>query len=284
VTRPDKRYQVKGKRVFDMYDVFQAMALRESVRHYKKTVLTPHQQQAVITEANRLTATRGLLGQPVVLHVLFGSSVTARATYGVIRQAPGYFVGVCPDAREGLLDLGYLMEKLILYVTGLGFGTCWISGTFRAEAFRKWIPLAQGMKVAAVSPVGFRADRRTLVAGAFKTLSRSTRRKALKDMVFVGDFSRPYLKTGDGGGFHQVLEGVRAAPSGRNAQPWRILMEEGRGRVHFYAARSGTRYLDLGIALAHFALGAEALGLAGEFSEDPLHPVGPYEYILTFKH
>jgi len=52
-------------------------------------------------------------------------------TYGVIKGASTYIVAVVEDVEKGLEDFGYSLEKVIIYATSLGLGTCWLGGTFR---------------------------------------------------------------------------------------------------------------------------------------------------------
>ena len=84
---------------------------------------------------------------------------------------------------------------------------------------------------------------------------------------------------------------MRLAPSAVNKQPWRVFLAD--GCAHFYK-KSGTGFtslaagdlqkVDLGIALCHFALGAEECGLALTFAvDDPqLAAAEGLEYIATY--
>ena len=41
-------------------------------------------------------------------------------------------------------DFGYLMERVILYATALGLGTCWLGGTLTKSSFAEKIDLRAG--------------------------------------------------------------------------------------------------------------------------------------------
>ena len=45
-------------------------------------------------------------------------------------------VGAVREAPKDLEDYGYLMERAVLFATDLGFGTCWLGGTFTQERLR----------------------------------------------------------------------------------------------------------------------------------------------------
>ncbi|OPL08201.1 MAG: hypothetical protein AVO33_01465 [delta proteobacterium ML8_F1] len=267
-----------------MYDVMKAMAARESVRTFQEGPLSPNQVRVISTEANRIMATGGPFAQGISLRLISGETLGPKATFGVVRHAPAYILGSCSGTREALVDLGFGLEQLVLFITALGFGTCWIAGTYRPGDFARFMPGEEGSRLAAVTPVGLKKNQKTLVDRTFKILSGASRRLSFKQWVFTGDFDTPYDEETYGGIFSEVLEGVSRAPSGRNGQPWRLLLEEDRARVHFYVAKSATRYLDIGIAMAHFELGAEALGITGGLEVEKHPPRGPYEYILSYRY
>ena len=77
-------------------------------------------------------------------------------TYGLITGAK-YFIAGIAEKEKGkycLVDLGYAFEKIILLLTDMGFGTCWLGGTFNKKGFSKNILLEDGEFISAVSPVG----------------------------------------------------------------------------------------------------------------------------------
>jgi hypothetical protein len=58
-------------------------------------------------------------------------------TYGFIKGATGFIIGAINSPEKELEDFGYLMEKIILFTTNLGLGTCWLGGTFTKSSFSK---------------------------------------------------------------------------------------------------------------------------------------------------
>jgi hypothetical protein len=85
------------------------------------------------------------------------------------------------------------------------------------------------------------------------------------------------LSQDDAGSYGVPLEMVRLAPSASNKQPWRIVA--GGGHFHFYLQHTrgyskalgyDIQKVDMGIAMCHFELTAEELGLKGAWSvKDP---------------
>ena len=86
-------------------------------------------------------------------------------------------------------------------------------------------------------------------------------------------------------------EKVRLAPSAVNKQPWRAIAKD--NVVHFYLKRSkgfkkennlDMQMIDMGIALCHFALGAEDGNLNIEFIQKDPHLLSDMEYIASYKN
>ena len=109
-------------------------------------------------------------------------------------------------------------------------------------------------------------------------------------LFFDGGFDKP-LAPEQAGALAQPLELIRWAPSAVNKQPWRAVAAE--SAVHFYLkhakgfvsdAVGDMQKIDMGIALCHFALAAEEIGLNIQFSiNDPGIVTEPdTEYIASY--
>jgi nitroreductase len=198
-------------------------------------------------------------------------------TYGIIRGATGFVVGAMKEADKNLEDFGYLMERIILCATDLGLGTCWLGGTFTKSRFAKKISATKEESVPAVTSVGYIAKKRGTTDLASRQWARSDHRLAWDRLFFDGRFGAP-LPQEAAGSYAVPLEMVRLGPSASNKQPWRIVKE---GQAwHFYMQRTagyrrGTamrvmniadmQRIDMGIAMSHFELTAEELGLHGRW-------------------
>jgi len=193
-----------------------------------------------------------------------------RGTYGVVRGARNYIVGAVRQSAMDMEDFGFLFERIILLVTELDLGTCWMGGTFNRSRFVEMIDIGPDEIIPAVSPVGYPAQKRTLVDSAFRIGAGSKRRKAWPELFFERDFHNP-LSENDR--YLTPLEMVRLGPSASNNQPWRIV-RIGNG-YHFFLQRTkGYRKLfrvdlqriDMGIAMCHFQLTAGECNLPGKWS------------------
>jgi nitroreductase len=198
-------------------------------------------------------------------------------TYGTVKGARTFLVGAIKRRLMDMEDYGYVFERAILYATALGLGTCWLGASFNRSGFAAKINLAEDEILAAVSPVGYVASRRTAVDAVTRFFARAKRRKQWEKLFFDGAFGRP-LSREAAGPYAEVLAMVRLAPSASNRQPWRIVKERGRDVFHLFISRTAVyssvaanvgggdlQRLDMGIACCHFELAARELELAGKW-------------------
>ncbi|NLY19446.1 MAG: nitroreductase [Clostridiaceae bacterium] len=179
-------------------------------------------------------------------------------TYGVIKGAKTYLCAVAKKEPRMEENLGYVFEKIILYITSLGLGTCWLGGTFKRKKFEKAVNLEEDEFVPVVTPIGFAREEKSTLDKAMATTAGSRNRKDWSELFFDMDFSTP-LKKDRAGMFSECLEMVRIAPSATNRQPWRIIRDG--NYYHFFLCRTpgyrrilgfDIQRLDIGIAMCHF--------------------------------
>ena len=198
-------------------------------------------------------------------------------TYGIITGAKYFIAGTIEknnEKRYCLVDFGYVFEKIILFITDLGLGTCWLGGTFNKKGFSEKILLKKDEVMPGISPVGIISKKRNLRGSIIRALAGSKNRRPWDKLFFNDNFLNP-LKELDSGSYKEPLEMVRIAPSASNLQPWRIIKEKNKNVFHFfikkskyYLRRSGylnLQYIDMGISLCHFELAASELNLKGKW-------------------
>ena len=182
-----------------------------------------------------------------------------------------------PHAEEAF---GFAFERVVLYAASRGIGTTWIAGTMDRPAFERAMALEAGEVMPCVSPLGYPAAKMALKESMMRKGVKADSRLPFPELFFAGGFDRP-LTPEAAAPLGEVLELVRWAPSAVNRQPWRLVLDG--DQVHFYEKKSkgfvdksgwDMQKIDMGIALCHFACGAEELGRRLEFRlEDPGLPV-----------
>jgi Putative TM nitroreductase len=225
-------------------------------------------------------------------------SLRGLGTYGFVKGAQAFIVGAVVDAPKGPEDYGYLMERAVLFATDLGFGTCWLGGTFSRSGFAKSIGLAEGEQMPAVVAMGL-VPPKAGKGGALRRLAKSNSRLPHEELFADGRFGVPLTAEG-AGRYAAVLEAVRWAPSASNKQPWRIVRvgddwrfwlrrSPGYGsktRLGGMMGLADLQRVDMGIAMCHFELVARELGLEGKWVvDDPGSgtPGDDTEYTVTWR-
>lgn len=199
---------------------------------------------------------------PLELRLLPGEQVQA-AVGGILGLgrvvAPWYIAAIAPGDRDSLVDLGYHTQKVILEMTALDLGTCWVGSISDRAGLAAQLGLADQLGVRAL--VAWGRPRGKGVAWQRKRVLPA------KLAVFESDGSEGIMA------WRAVLEAVRWAPSAINRQPWRLWFTA--GAVHLYSAskRLAREYtpMEMGIALCHIELACQQLALAGkiEVTEHP---------------
>jgi nitroreductase len=178
------------------------------------------------------------------------------------------------------VDLGRLLEELVLRASALSLGTCWIGLGFPQQTFAAALALAPDEVLPAVIAVGLPSGRRTAYGLAARLATGAFRRRPWGELFFAGDFRTPLPEpartAAAPGPFELALEMVRLAPSAQNRQPWRVVRQgpEQAPSFHFFrqkpagllSSRPDWLLLDIGIAMAHFELTLAEAGLRGRWS------------------
>ena len=194
-------------------------------------------------------------------------------TYGVIKGSNNYIGATVENCELALEALGYEFEKLILYLTSLGLGTCWLGGTFNRSSFKNAFEVKENEIFPAISPFGYPSSKKRIADSLVRIVAKSDQRKPWSELFYNKKFSDP-LAFEDVEAYAFPLEMIRLAPSASNKQPWRIVKDG--TTYHFYELQAkgySTRFgydiqkVDLGIAACHFHLAALEKDLKGEFKK-----------------
>jgi len=194
-------------------------------------------------------------------------------TYGFIRGAHYFIIGILEQKEKNIVDFGYCFEKIILKMTELGLGTVWLGSTYRYSKFEDCTNLKESEYIAAISPVGYSLDKPKTYEKLISWGIGARKRKPWSNLFYIGDFSTP-LTENMAGKYTTALEMVRIGPSARNAEPWRVVKEKKSNIFHFYLQLirklssdnlPPMKQMDLGIALSHFELTAKEQKISGKW-------------------
>lgn len=277
----------------------EAIRHRYSCRHYEAHPIPSELQDAL--GAFLATCQQGPFGTRARFRLVAAneedrSALKGLGTYGFIKDAPGFLVGAVEDGPHALEDFGVLTERIILYATRLGLGTCWLGGSFSKSGFAKRLALTPTERMPAVVAIG-------LPLTAAKDHDRIRRRAGghlrlpIESLFFGGRFGKP-LSPQEAEPYAAAMEAVRWAPSASNKQPWRIVRDEagwhfflertkgyGKGSLVFALLRlADLQRVDIGIAMCHFEVAAQEAGMDGAWiHQSPSLNAEGRSYIATWR-
>lgn len=254
-------------------DIIEAIEQRKSVRTYAGKALTEAQKRA-IREAIEMSVSPFPGECTIQLAEVATEGDFRPSTYGVIKGARAYLLLGIGAGEHSALTAGFKMEQVVLSVTELGLGTCWIAATFKGSDFEKAASMPASQPLRIVASIGEPASQQHFLEKFTRFTLGSKNRKPFDRLFFVGDWSTP---ADDSDMFYESLQMLRLAPSSTNSQPWRVLIKG--ATVYFYCkSKSEVSMVDMGIAMCHFALTESYRGHNGIWTlaaPDDGHPRSP---------
>ncbi|MFA9399326.1 MAG: nitroreductase family protein [Clostridiaceae bacterium] len=273
---------------------------RKSIRNFDKNNIDKNTMKIINDYIKDENNYKGPLNKKVKIKVVdIESDKTEKGiklgTYGVIKNPNRYIAAVSKKDKESLIELGFIFEKLVLFLTENGIGTCWLGGTFKRSAFAEELVLDDDEIIPIVTPIGYPKEKPGLTGSLVRYIAKSDTRKKFEELFYYDDFANKLNET-DSEGYKIPLEMVRLAPSASNKQPWRVVLSKDKQELYFYLHRdvkyAGNKmgfemqYIDMGIAMSHFELSAKETNIKGNWGfNDPKIDTEntSLEYIATWK-
>ncbi|MDR2854891.1 MAG: hypothetical protein LBV40_01880 [Methanomicrobiales archaeon] len=209
------------------------MTLYETIyvrRQVRKFNMTPLEQQTVDEILNFVSEADQLAGQHARFEIASANDVSGG------KPAPHYVVSYCDDTSAAYANVGYVLQKVDLYMQSKGLGSGWYAGAKpKVHSENHCIALAFG-----------RTDTPTRKDPAeFKRLP-------IEKISPIDNM---------------VAKAVRLAPSAMNSQPWRLEFEDGKVMVKDIGRglmrvvlRNKLNKIDIGIAARHAVIALEEEG------------------------
>ena len=179
-------------------------------------------------------------------------------------KAPYYIAVYADDTEKGLVNAGFRLQQMDLWLSSHGIGACWLHMMTPDQENA----MTDGMPCQITMSIGYSEEE------LHRSSSSEFKRKTLDQIT-------------NGGYYDTELESVRIAPSATNSQLW--YFEQLGSRIRTYMIHGSDAYpklhvMDIGIALCHLYLAVSHDGLFGGFEREQ---DGPYkkdaEYILSVK-
>ncbi len=223
-------------------NLYEAIFARKSVRSYRKEPL----EDMLLTEIDEHF--RSLIN-------LFDEGRTDMRIFdnlnGRIRlrhigsvKAPYYLIFYAENSTRSEMNMGFLMQEMVLYLTTKGLGSCYIG----SRNIRRDLREKDGIPM-----VGLVAFGRA--AGSPTRKPIDAKRKSLDEICVIKDKPVQWM--------NQLVEAARIAPSANNRQPWRFVVCD--HRIHFFSSKheanrlSAYEEMEFGIMFANIFTAAEEL-------------------------
>lgn len=271
-------------------NIGEAAMKRKSMRTYKEEPISQKLRQKLMNYIENVKAPFNTKIRFKIIDMDNISSDVKLGTYGVIKGAKTFICSAVEKEDRYEENLGYVFEKIILYATTLGLGTCWLGGTFKRGEFGKAMELKESEFMPTITPIGYAKENRSLLDSFMVIAAGSKNRKDWNELFFDKSFDKVITRE-ELGSLKEAFEMVRIAPSASNKQPWRIV--KNGNNFHFFITRNkgygkalnfDIQRLDIGIAMCHFESTLNELGFLGKWNDDNpnLTTTENTEYIITY--
>lgn len=258
-------------------DIIEVINKRKSVRKYSQAPLS----QELLSEIKSIASSVERLYPDIdmKIHIVEDGQKMQAIMPGIIGaygkvKAPHY-IAVTSEEKPGYREnVGYTIENLVLRLTSMGLGTCWIGGSVKEGLFNRILEMPSNHKPMIVIALGCAEREEEL----YRKTPQDAKRKAVSEFV-TGEMDEALGK---------VMEAVRLSPSAVNIQPWRFFIEG--SRVRLYTAKAPgllgnhleeMRKIDAGICLSHLKLAGEHYDKKVEIKRENAPEIRKHVYVAT---
>ncbi|MFT4623797.1 MAG: nitroreductase [Myxococcota bacterium] len=258
----------------DTLDAFDLMRARRSCRSFQNGRLNHVDREAVLASVQRHVAADTLGPAPIRLEY-----VHARVTVWPTVNATEFLVALAPLPydRRSVIDVGRVLQKVVLDATSRGLGTCWIGPGADHDSLKAHLGGRfdeERDQIICTCAIGYPSVFIPLFVRIFNRMFRQ--RAPLSELFFADpDLTVPLdVRAAPCARFGRTFEACQWAPSSYNGQTTRAVVRTAHGEVagvEFHAAIASRYYapVALGIWCANWEIGCEALGIDGRFEACP---------------
>ncbi len=221
-------------------NLYEAIYVRKSVRKFVKQELPEKELDRIPRYFSQVKNLFGNIDTDMVILDNCKKRNPVSGLFGV--KAPYYLVFYSEEKPRHLINLGYLMQQMALYLCTRGYGACCVENVH----VNRYMRVRNGKK--AVCALAFGKAR-----GAYTRKASEARRKPLSAICTFQEQPRQWMR--------QMVEAARMAPSRGNRQPWRFVVYD--NAIHIYTAGESAERLSPEDELSFGALFANLM-VAGE--------------------
>lgn len=240
-------------------ELYDAIFKRKSTREYSINELSENEVERI---KNEVTSVDKLFEDSKIgLQILHYEEVEdfisgLVGTYGKI-EAPHYILASSQAGKNHLVNLGYTLEKIVLEITRMEIGTCWMGSHFDKDDLKE--NFVTDGELVPTALIAFGNSEKDVL----RSNSEEAGRKELSEIILKGESNLSE-------DWSDIIDAARMAPSAMNSQPWRFEIEEnsihiyiksGEGIINKLGKTFGNldemNKIDGGIALRHIQIAAD---------------------------
>lgn len=250
-------------------NLYEGIFERHSIRHYRMEPIDTKVINNILKYANQLENLSG--NYQTSFRILTWQNVKKHLMGTFLVKAPYYLVLFSERSEAAMMNAGYLLGQIDLYMVSRGLGTCFCNeAKHLCESEDNLEP---------VMTIGFgKPERKSYGSG------KGHKRLPLSEICMIKEDIEEEERC--------ILEAARLAPSSINNQPWRMVAYD--GKIHLFCKKSmlpiqamqHLHQLDVGIILAYLVVGAEEFWYRPEIvkSENIMEKqLKRNEYVITLR-
>lgn len=189
--------------------------------------------------------------------------------------SPNYILLSSEISEKSNENIGYVGQQIVLKLTELGIGSCWIGAPIKKSSFEKNFDINSNERYVIMIAIGYPLEK-------FSEVQK--RPRISSEEIFVGDNIN---------GKEKVLDALRIAPSAVNSQPWIVYGDNDKWDIYikyksglFGSMLKRMNKIDIGIGFSHLILALDEMKIDYKISykKSPLK-IKSQEYFtsITFK-
>lgn len=232
-------------------NLYEAIFIRKSVRKYR---MEPF-EDSVLDYLNLFIQNLQPLLPEISVDFLVVNNCKDNGFKGVFSAKAPYYLLISSELKKDyLLNVGFLMEQIVLYLTSKGIGTCY-QGALKPDILVK-----AKMKHDFVIGIAFGISTHEIYREPKKA-----KRLSEKEMIVYKEEPNDMMRT--------IMSAAMFSPSSFNNQPWRFVVYQ--NRFHVFCKKgyfrksvlSDRKLIDIGVMLSHVVMAAEELWFSATFTD-----------------
>jgi hypothetical protein len=248
---------VANGRGFETLNLYSAIEKRISIRKYENEILNDKTIKVIKEKMLNLISMYNDI--KIRLELIEANSIGIGTLYGFAKiNAPHCIVAISEIKNGYKENIGFVEEQLVLELTGIGIGTCWL-GTYNDKKIRDILDLNENEIITNVISVGYPFKQKNFSNDIFRNLIGRKRKKDIEIAYYnkwgndVSEYLNKHVF------IKKVLNMSILAPSGSNKQPVYVVFNEDSASFFINNKRNDliinpSAELDAGIFISHFYL------------------------------